>query len=253
MKELQAASDSRDVRGSPHLKHDALRQSIIEELEALCVPGERWLDIGAGHGAFVAVPLERGMSAVATEMSEPALHEFQRRLGAAGLEVRAASDEDTGVLPGERFRVISMISVIHHIPDYGSAIESLVGDHLEPGGAFVCFQDPLYYPRLGRLRHGLHRALYYTWRLAQGDVGGGIGRVLRRRRRVFDETTAHDMVEYHVVRDGVDEEAILALLRPHFADVRLVPYWSSQGGGAHRLGHLLRLRNTFGIVATGKR
>jgi hypothetical protein len=61
------------------------------------------------------------------------------------------------------------------------------------------------------------------------------------------------MVEYHVVRNGVDESAIRDLLLEKFGDVRILPYWSNQSAAVQWLGTRLRLRNTFGILATGYR
>jgi hypothetical protein len=38
---------------------------------------------------------------------------------------------------------------------------------------------------------------------------------------VYDDTQPSDLVGYHVVRDGVDEQAIEALLQPRFKDVEI--------------------------------
>ena len=47
---------------------------------------------------------------------------------------------------------------------------------------------------------------YYLWRLTQGHWLHGFADHLRRLRGILDETKIADMVEYHVVRDGVDEK-----------------------------------------------
>jgi hypothetical protein len=70
-------------------------------------------------------------------------------------------------------------------------------------------------------------------------------------RGIFDETNPADMVEYHVVRDGVDEEEILSFARGTFTEASLIQYWSSQLGVAQRLGERLGMHNAFGIVAHG--
>jgi hypothetical protein len=58
------------------------------------------------------------------------------------------------------------------------------------------------------------------------------------------------MVEYHVVRDGVDEQAIVDLLAPMFERVELFTYWSTQSRAAQAIGRRLGLVNTFGVAAT---
>jgi hypothetical protein len=61
------------------------------------------------------------------------------------------------------------------------------------------------------------------------------------------------MVEYHVVRNGVDQDALVALLEPLFTDVRLRTYWSTQSKLLQRVGERTRWRSDFSIVATGRK
>jgi hypothetical protein len=141
--------------------------------------------------------------------------------------------------------------VLHHIPDYLSFVDTLV-DRLVPGGAFLALQDPLWYARARRAARLLDRGGYYTWRLGQGDLTRGLATVSRRLRGAFDEANPADMVEYHVVRNGVDEAALLRRLAPRFAAVEVLPYWSNQLWLGQRLGERLGLLNTFGISAVGR-
>ena len=142
MNELQSAVASAGTRGAPHLRHKPLFQMTVEELQALTCDGS-WLDIGAGHGAFAAIPAGAGMKVVVTEMSESALSMLRDRyIDSPNVDVRRATDSDPGLAQGERFDVISMISVIHHIPDFEKVIEDLIENHLQAGGAIVTFQDP---------------------------------------------------------------------------------------------------------------
>jgi hypothetical protein len=67
----------------------------------------------------------------------------------------------------------------------------------------------------------------------------------------LDETNPADMVEYHVVRSGVDEEGVLEFARGAFTEAELIPYWSSQLGLVQRLGERSGLRSSFGLVAHG--
>jgi hypothetical protein len=94
---------------------------------------------------------------------------------------------------------------------------------------------------------------YFSWRLTQGKYRQGFQTRLRRLRGVFDEENPSDMTEYHATRDGVDQDAIVAMLTPRFEEVSLLMYWSAQAGLWQRFGERLRLKNTFGVVATGYR
>ena len=78
-----------------------------------------------------------------------------------------------------------------------------------------------------------------------------MGTLVRRRgRRTYDESKPSDMVEYHVVRGGVDEQAIVELLSPMFQTVEVFSYWSTQSRLAQYAGRRLGLVNTFGVVAS---
>jgi hypothetical protein len=75
---------------------------------------------------------------------------------------------------------------------------------------------------------------------------------LRRVRGYYDESNPSDMIEYHIVRDGVDEQAISDFLLSRFKDVRVIPYWSNQSERMQKLGQRFALENTFGVVASGR-
>ena len=108
--------------------------------------------------------------------------------------------------------MISLISVVHHIPDYVGAIEDLVTNYLKVGGSSFTFQDPLYYPRMGKSRLYISKMSYYSWRVFQGSWLTGVGSLIRRNLHKWDVENPSDMAEYHVVRDGVDEQELVGLL-----------------------------------------
>jgi hypothetical protein len=60
------------------------------------------------------------------------------------------------------------------------------------------------------------------------------------------------MVEYHVVRQGVDERALLELFEARFADVELDTYFSTALPLVQKVGAKYFPHNTFGIVAGGR-
>lgn len=245
--------------GSPHLTHPQLRNRIIGTIrdvigERLAGTGQaRVLEIGAGHGAFTDHVLAAGAHVTVTEMSRASADVLRRRY-AHNPAAKVVFDE-TGEAAGARddeYDVVLCMSVLHHIPDYLAAITSWL-PLLADGGAFVSFQDPLYYPRRSKVSMAADRGAYYAWRVAHGDLVQGAKSFVRRRRNAYDETNVRDMVEYHVLRDGVDEAAIVELLRPQFADTELITYWSTQSRALQRLGERLAAPTTFGIRATGKR
>jgi 2-polyprenyl-3-methyl-5-hydroxy-6-metoxy-1,4-benzoquinol methylase len=245
--------------GSPHLTHPQLRNRIVGTIrevvgERLTATGQaRVLEIGAGHGAFTDHVLATGARVTVTEMSRASADLLRERY-AHNTAARVVFDE-TGEASDARddeYDVVLCMSVLHHIPDYLAAIESWL-PLLAAGGAFLSFQDPLYYPRRSKASLAADRGAYYAWRVAHGDLVEGAKSFVRRKRNAYDESNVRDMVEYHVLRDGVDEQAILDLLHPHFTATELITYWSTQSRALQRLGERLAAPTTFGVVATGRR
>ena len=141
--------------------------------------------------------------------------------------------------------------MVHHVPDHLAFFRQLKGAIAE-GGAIFSVQDPLWYPRRSRASHLASRATYFAWRLGQGNHRRGLATRLRRVKGGYSETAESDLVEYHVVRRGVDEEALRALLSEEF-DVEVFTYWSTQSPLLHRALERSRLRSDFGVEATGRR
>jgi hypothetical protein len=141
--------------------------------------------------------------------------------------------------------------VVHHIPDYLDFFRGLQ-EVVAEGGAIFTVQDPLWYPRRSRAAHLASRGGYLAWRLGQGSYRRGLATRLRRLRGTYSDTAESDLVEYHVVRQGCDEEAIRALLAEQF-DVEVFTYWSHQSPVLQRAFERSRLRSDFGIEATRHR
>ena len=242
--------------GSPHLKHRTLNRRIVETVlgvvgAAACNGRVRVLEVGAGHGPLTEHMTRAGAAVVVTEMSEPSVEVLKTRF-ADEPSVSVVFDP-TGVLPVDgRVDVVVYVSVLHHIPDYVSAVTT-AAQRIRPGGSLVSFQDPLWYDRVARPTRFAAAVFFALWRLRQGQFWRGIKTVTRRLRGVYDEAIPSDMTEYHVVREGVDEEALVAALDSLFESVVLHPYWSAQAGWAQWLGARLCAPNTFGLVATGRR
>jgi len=241
--------------GSPHLRHPRLRNEMIERIRTLVSAQYerrgscRVLEIGAGHGSFTDHVAAMGAQVTVTEMSRPSLEHLRARFS-HNPAVRLLYDADGEAVFGDDtvYDLVLCISVLHHIPDYLRFVERLVG-RIGPGGSFASFQDPLWYPRRGRANMALDKGAYYAWRLGQRNIWQGVGTRLRRARGVLDESNPADMVEYHVVRDGVDDVALHDLLAPGFRSVERWTYWSTQAPLLQRVGTTLGARTTFGLVA----
>ena len=244
--------------GSPHLRHADLRKRINSQItgaisEVLQRQGTcAVLEIGAGHGFFTDTVLASGGTATVTEMSSASSEYLTERYRDCA-DVRVVHDVDGNAPFKENaaYDVILLISVIHHIPDYLEVITRLCDSVLRPGGMVVTFQDPVWYPRQKRWARGLSLGSYFAWRITQGEVRRGLTARLRRLRGVYSDTDPSDLVEYHVVRQGVDDLALLDLFRLRFADVEVDRYFSTQSPQLQRVFEKYVPPNTFGIVARG--
>jgi SAM-dependent methyltransferase len=244
--------------GSPHLAHHVLYDRLVgilrqtlRDLKTAGLPLSV-LEIGAGHGGYTEPALAAGCHVTAVEMSRPSLAGLAENFG-SNTNFKGVFDPDgTLAEAGSGFSLILYVSVLHHIPDYLEALTQ-ASSRLVPGGALLSLQDPIWYPRQSKLARGVDRAGYYAWRLPRGNWKRGVGAVVRRTRGTLDEDNPSDTVEYHVVRNGVDESAIRGLLLKDLAAVQIIPYWSNPSAAVQWIGTRLRLRNTFGILATGYR
>jgi SAM-dependent methyltransferase len=260
MRELQetAHSEGHDYRaGSPHLMHLHLYQRLLGELQgALQTLRERdlpWsvLDIGAGHGSFAEPLLAYGCTVTATEMSRPSV-EFLRAQYGSNDRFSVALDEDGSLrsLGDQTFGLVLFASVLHHIPDYETAIR-VAAARVREGGALITFQDPLWYPALSRTNLRLSQAAYLWWRLGQGNYLRGLKTRWRRVRGRYERNPS-DMVEYHVVRNGVNQRRVREVLSQLFGQVELFKYWSTQSAMGQRVGEAVKAENTFGVVAVDR-
>jgi phospholipid N-methyltransferase len=242
---------------SAHLKHRQIYEFLLRNMRDVLADlkarglGTRLLEIGAGDGGFSEPALAYGCRVTVTEMSLPSYQELQGRYG--GNEYfEALFDEDgsLSVVGDRQFTGILYASVLHHIPDYIGAINKSL-THLAPGGSFMSFQDPLWYPSVKRPVRWFNRSAYLLWRASRGNYARGVGTLLRRARKTYDVTNPSDMVEYHVVRNGVNHELLFTELNKRFEQVEIFTYWSTPSAFWQRIGERLGLRTTFGIVAKG--
>jgi hypothetical protein len=241
------------VKGSPHLRHSALRVMVESQLRSLvrhqlAATGRcRALEVGAGHGTFTATLVTAGCEVTVTETSLASARLLAERFGP---QIRVSHDQsgEDILTSTDRYDLVALSSVLHHIPDYLSFLDGL-SKLVDAGGSFFTVADPLYYPRMSAWTHRADRLSYLAWRLFQGNYAQGVATRLRRAHGVYNDAEPSDLVEYHIVRDGVDEVAVRDLLSSHFRDVETFSYWASQAPALQWLGSKTPMVTDFGALA----
>jgi SAM-dependent methyltransferase len=240
---------------SPHVKYASLRRLYGELTTDLYEHARKFsdvpavLDLGAGEGSATLPFLELGARVVAVDVSASQLAELQRKCSKYQdrLEIRHL-DIGAELRKDQQFDIVVMSSCLHHIPDYLAAIGAGV-DTLRPTGQFFCFQDPIRYDTVPFFSHWFGKFAYISWRVFQGDFFGGLFRTIRRVRGVYRDDCDADNTEYHVVRNGVDQDAIVKMLSSRGFSCRIIRYFSTQGSLFQPIGSALGVENTFGIIA----
>lgn len=248
------------INGAPHLKHRSIeaiyRAMVVDAIYHVGrAPADMSvLDLGAGSGLASTQWFRRKVRLTAVDSSESMLRDLRKKASEFVSRPRTVVADAAEYLRSspEKFDVVTHVSMLHHIPDY-LALLRLSTAHVRDGGCLLTFQDPLRYDTMPRLHHALDRAAYFTWRLGQGNFKRGVKTRLRRLRGIYSTEEAVDFDEYHVVRNGVDSEAVAAELRPHFSEVKVIPYWSTYDPVLQLIGERMRLTSSFGVLASGRR
>jgi 2-polyprenyl-6-hydroxyphenyl methylase / 3-demethylubiquinone-9 3-methyltransferase len=242
-------------RGAPHIKHAALRRlcrRLVEDVYASCAQDGREvrvLDLGAGEGGVTLSFLELGASVTAVDVSARQLDRLTSKAGRWRDRLQVRCEDLAGVLAedDQRYDIVSAVSLLHHVPDYVGLVRAAMA-RVRPNGCLFTFEDPLRYDSLRALTRHVARLGYFSWRIFQTDVAGGLKRRLRRSRGQFTDD-ASDSQEYHVIRNGVDQDALARLFSDEGWDARFVRYFSSQSRITQSIGTSLGLENYFAIVA----
>lgn len=247
-----ASYATRDVlHGSPHLNYAfvwSIYERMVRKALRTVTSKPRVLDLGAGDGTASRLWVEAGAVLTAVDNSPEQLRLLKARHPNA-VTVEGDAIEFLHQHVG-RFDVVSHVSMLHHIPDYGVA-----AGKRGCGGKGRCSIDV---PGSAEVRPPAARhylagqALYIPWRLAEGRILEGIGNRIRRTRGISLENKVDDQGEYDFHRNGVDSDEIVSQLRPDFAQTEIEISLSSHARMAQWLGERLRIRSTFGILATGR-
>ena len=248
----------RCIDGAPHIKHGALRELYgrlvcdVYDHATRYAPSPRVLDLGAGEGSVTLPFLALGAWVTAVDVSDAQLdrlrgkcQEHADRLDLRCEDVDPAIDQLAAA--GDRFDIVVANSFLHHIPDYLGLIRRSV-QLLAPHGQFFSFQDPLRYDTIGAFSKGVSDLFYVSWRVTRGDVIGGALRRLRRKRGIVLDIP-EDNSEYHITRNGLDQDAIRAELEGLGLTCQILPYFSSQSTLGQAVCTRLGFLNTFAVIA----
>ncbi|HWP91115.1 MAG TPA: class I SAM-dependent methyltransferase [Thermodesulfobacteriota bacterium] len=244
------------IDGAPHLKHPSLRKLYGEllvgvyDFATIYTGNPNVLDLGAGEGSATLPFLELGARVTAVDISESQLSALRSRCERFGdrLQVRCEDINETLKSNNNSYDIIVVNSFLHHIPDYLGMIREAI-TLLTPHGQFFSFQDPLRHDSLGGFTTAFNKVAYFSWRVFRGDLVEGLKRRVRRSRGIYLSDCPADNVEYHAVRNGVDQEAITDLFEEKGFDCKIVCYFSTQALVFQHIGELLGMENTFSIIA----
>jgi SAM-dependent methyltransferase len=244
------------VSTSPHLTHPMVRdlyarlvaRSFNTAKKYADVP--RVLDLGAGEGSATLPFLALGAHVTAVDISESQLTVLARKCGQFAARLRIYREDIDEILEGnkERYDIVVMNSFLHHIPDYLAVFQKSIAI-LRPNGLIFTFQDPLRYDTLGKGSLYFSMGGYFFWRLFQGNYVQGLRTRIRRLRGIYVPGSKEDDAEYHVTRNGVDQDAIAQLLASESFTCEIIRYFSTQSSIFQRLGLLFGIKNTFAIIA----
>lgn len=250
-----AEATKKYIDGAPHIKHASLRMLYgklvvqVFDFSKQHTKTPKVLDLGAGEGSVTLPFIELGAKVVAIDISSSQLYVLRSKCERFGdmLEVRCKDINDTLRDKSEKYDIIVVNSFLHHVPDYMGMIRETM-TILSPCGQFFSFQDPLRYDSTGKFAMLFSKLAYFSWRVFKSDVIGGLKRRLRRGRGSYLEDSVHDNAEYHVTRNGVDQDAIYRLFKEQDFNCGIVSYFSTQSRFFQPIGTVLGVKNTFALI-----
>lgn len=244
------------IEGAPHLMHKQI-YDIYQNLIKLLITDlfkhikkPDLLDLGAGEGTVTLQFLEYGFYVSAVDSSHTQLKVLQEKCKKYNSNLRLYNDDVFNLLKNhkKKYDVIAINSFLHHIPNYILLI-NLASQLVKDGGFIFTFQDPMRYDKLPKYHFIFSNIFYYSWRIFQGDFLNGLRRKIRRSKGIYYEDSIYDNAEYHVTRNGVDQDKLMKTLSQKGFEPKLIEYFSTQSSFFQKLGSLMKIKNTFGIIA----
>jgi ubiquinone/menaquinone biosynthesis C-methylase UbiE len=195
-----------------------LRQDLEQLRQHLT--GERVvLDLGCGTGSLTLKLLDLGFDIQGVDLSEAMLEVLRSRIPAplaSKVKLFAANVDDFLNRCQERYDLIVISSVLHHLPEYVRSLEKALG-LLKPGGWIYITHEPT--RKVFSPDRFLRKILWQVDNVAYGIF------MLGRRPRVG--ARSYKMSDYQLYH-GFDEEAVAACcLGAGFKIVKFVRYASA--------------------------
>lgn len=249
----------RYIDGACHIKHAALRklygELVIQVYDTACsfISQPKILDLGAGEGSATLPFLELGAKVTAVDISKSQLDMLKTRCSPFGNNLIVYNGNVVDAIKefadkNHQYDIIVANSFLHHVPDYLGLIKDcsvIISAH----GQFLSFQDPIKYASVGKFTRLLTKVAYFSWRIFKDDIIGGMQRRIRRSRKIFMDDCPGDHIDYHAVREGVDQEAIAELFDILGFKCQITSYFSTQSRFWQPIGTVINAKNTFAIIA----
>lgn len=207
------------------------------------------LDVGSGEGTCAREMLRLGARVTAIDISAAQLRVLEERCKDARSNLTVVCDDVWQALDKlDSFDAVIFDSFLHHVPNYLELLAA-VDKHLEPRAAILTFQDPLRYDTLSRTSYVMSNGAYFAWRVLQGNLVGGLKTRIRRLRGVYIPGHPADDAEYHVTRNGLDQDEMARQFRSRGFATEVTRYFSTQSAMFQALGAHIGVENTFSILA----
>lgn len=213
----------------------------------------RVLDLGAGVGISTLPFLEAGTNVMAVDIAAEALNRLHLRAGQNSDQLETVCADAEQFLrdarhQGMTFDIIICRAFLHHVPDYLSFIEAII-PLMAPKGSFISLAEPTRFDTIPRWHRGFNFISYAMIRIFKGHYLRGLRTRYRRLRGILRTDLPEDNVEFHMVRNGVDQNAICDLFRKRGLNCRVVRYFGTANPLMRPLGRLLRVQTSFALCA----
>lgn len=243
------------IDGAPHIKHASLRRfykslySDVFDTAKATTPVVRVLDLGAGEGSVTRQFLRLGANVTAVDISASQLNELRKKCQNDAQSLHVVQNDINEFLETaeEKYDIIIFSAFLHHVPDYLGMISNAT-KFLHENGQICVFQEPLRFDSLSKPVKWFNNIAYLCWRMFKGDVFGGLKRRYLRCKGQYKEIVA-DQADYHCIRNGMDQTAMLELFRGLGMTCEVKTYFSTQSRLFQKLGEIMRVKNTFSIIA----
>lgn len=217
----------------PHMVNGFEQRMQREDIATMCrecgpaaAPrGCTVLDVGCGTGNLTLQFLARGADVTALDMSAEMLAVLRRKVERAGYAVTIVNQDVESYIAtcARTFDIISLSSVLHHLPDYLTVARDLTR-HLSPGGWLYLAHEPVHVDEVRtawslarRTWSAVPRAINRVQTLASGHAG--------------EEASWHerdtDYADYHYYRGGISLRAIEVALETHGTELRSLRHYNA--------------------------